>query len=204
MTNKMNEIILVSPREKIFNNEQLYFQGLLTDKHRVNQIMKNLSSNYSEMRRGDAEENELFKQPIPYVLITQDKKVFAYKRLKAGGETRLHDQLSTGVGGHMNMTNHSTFEEILVDNLKREIEEELIINISNAELDFIGLVNDDENEVGKVHLGILATLKLPENETVEVREKDQLEGLWFTIEELKQPETFNKLETWSQYAIEVL
>ncbi|MNF95142.1 hypothetical protein D3C84_778800 [compost metagenome] len=105
----------------------------------------------------------------------------------------------------MNLTeNNYKFEAILIDNLKRELEEELVINIENAELDFIGLVNDDLNNVGKVHLALLATLKLPEDEEVEVRETDQLEGLWFTIDELKQPENFNALETWSQYALEVL
>lgn len=201
---KMDEIILVSPRSKVFNNESLQFQGLLTDKKQVDKIMKNVSSDFSEMRRGDAEENESFKQPIPYAIITKGSQVFVYKRLKGGGETRLHEQLSLGVGGHINHTGQNLFEEILVDNLKRELDEELVIDIKNAELDMIGLINDDLNPVGKVHLGILATIKLPEDAEVEVREKDQLEGFWLTVDELLEEETFNKLETWSQYAVEIL
>lgn len=41
------------------------------------------------MRRGDAEENPDFKQPIPYVVIKREDEVYVYERLQ-GGERRAY------------------------------------------------------------------------------------------------------------------
>ncbi len=68
----------------------------------------------------------------------------------------------------------------------------------------IGLINDDENEVGRVHIGILSVLDLEEDAEVSVRETNQLAGNWITLEDLLTDETYNRLETWSQFVVDIL
>ncbi|RKJ71809.1 hypothetical protein D7X33_22015 [Butyricicoccus sp. 1XD8-22] len=213
MSKKWEEIILASPRNILFNNEELAFQGTEQRKEVVDTIINNLSNNYMSIRRGgtddttpkenNAEINTDFKQPIPYVLIKRGNEIYTYERLSGGGESRLHSKLSLGVGGHMN-PEQGTFNEVLMINLNRELEEELNIQSSTRNLQFIGLINDDLNEVGKVHLGILAILELSDDAEVSVREVEQLKGYWLSIDELKQEDAYSRLESWSQIAVDIL
>ena len=124
---KMDEMILVVERAHLFENETLTFQGVLTDQENVKKIMKKFDA-YKEMRRGDAEENPAYKQPIPYVILKRGNEVFVYKRLKGGGEKRLHEQLSIGVGGHMNRINdvHNWGTNLMM-NMYRELNEEVYV-----------------------------------------------------------------------------
>jgi predicted NUDIX family phosphoesterase len=200
----MDEIIIVAPRTEVFDNEKLAFQGVETDKYNVKQITENISRTYSIMRRGDAEENPNYKQPIPYCAIKRGNQVFSYKRLTGGGEVRLHNQISLGVGGHLNNVEGLDFYGVLADGLQRELEEELFINKDKLILNTVGLINDDENEVGKVHIGMLVIGELPEDEEVSVRETDQLLGEWINIEDLRKSEIYDNLETWSQFVVDVL
>lgn len=199
--NKMDEIILVVPKEKIFKEE--VFQGVdVEDKdYYINQI-----ANYFEtMRRGDAETNYNYKQPIPYVLLRKGEEIFLYRRLSGGGETRLFDKLSLGVGGHMNTCEQiSDFNDILNENVQRELSEELIIRSDKQEYNVIGILNDETNDVGKVHIAILYTLTLDDHAIVEVRETEQLQGEWFHKDVLKEKEIYDKLENWSKIALSYL
>lgn len=204
MTDKMNEQIIVSPRVTVFNNEELTFQGVNSNKQSTQQIVENMASEYSVMRRGDAEKNPEYKQQIPYCVIKQGEKVFGYKRLSGGGEKRLHNQISLGVGGHCNDVEGLDFHGVIAESLKRELDEELYINQDKISLSTIGLINDDNSEVGRVHIGMLVIAELEEEEEVTVKETEQLEGLWFSIDELKQPEVFDTLETWSQFVVDIL
>lgn len=212
---KWEEQILVVPRAKLFDGEfkdELAFQGVLSDQEMVERLVGRIGDNLKVMRRGggqndkapksrNAEKNEKFKQPIPYVLIKRGNEVFAYERLEQGGETKLHGKISIGAGGHMNEF-EGTFTEILAENTKRELEEELFISTENYDIEYIGLINDDEDEVGLHHIGILAVINLPEGETVFVRETDQLKGSWMTIPQLK--EVYDRLESWSKFSVDVL
>ncbi len=200
----MDEQILVTPREKIFENESLAFQGVNSDKDNLNKVLENIETNFSVMRRGDAEDNFNYKQPIPYAVVRRVNEVFVYKRLTGGGEKRLHNQLSIGVGGHMNKINTGNFEIQLFENLRRELDEELDIQSSTKKLEIIGLINDDGNEVGKVHIGLLATVDLDRKATVKVKETEQLEGEWINVKSLVDTEVYDNLETWSQFVADIL
>jgi predicted NUDIX family phosphoesterase len=201
---KMDEMIIVAPRKEVFNNENLTFQGVETDTYQTKQIVENIARTYSVMHRGDAEENHNYKQPIPYVIIKRGDQVFSYKRLTGGGEVRLHNQISLGVGGHLNNVEGLDFYGVLADGLQRELEEELYINKDKLTLNTVGLINDDANEVGKVHIGMLVVGEVTEDEEISVKETDQLLGEWINIDELRNPEIFDRLETWSQFAVDVL
>lgn len=203
--NKMDEMIIVAPRKKVFNNEKLVFQGTLQDQEKVNEIISNVSSSYSVMRRGDAETDNSFKQPIPYALIKRGNEVFIYERLQGAGEVRLHNKTSLGVGGHMNDVKEAKdFEEVLSVNLNRELEEELILSKKPLKFIPIGLINDDSDEVGEVHLCVLTIIEVSEDTEVEVREVDELRGKFMKIEKLKLNQYYKDLENWSKIAIDIL
>lgn len=202
---KMDEIIVVVEREKLFDNEKLAFQGLLTDDVFLEAIGSNMEENIQTMRRGDAEENNKFKQPIPYGIIKRGNEIFVYKRLSGGGETRLHEKTSIGVGGHMNdIEDCLSLQHLIAENLLREITEEIEIKSDSCDLEVIGLINDDLDEVGEVHIGVLSVIHIPEGTEVKVKETDQLEGYFLTVEQLNSPKHFETLENWSKIAAQIL
>jgi predicted NUDIX family phosphoesterase len=205
--NKMDEIILVVPRLELFNYEKHTFQGAESRKPQVHHLNTVLNQHYTSMRRGDAEEDFNFKQPIPYALIRRGDSIFVYERLSGGGETRLHGKLSLGVGGHMNPLSEEmddAFEDVLEENLKRELEEEIEIVADSSTTKIVGFINDETNAVGRVHIGVLAVIDLPDLSEVTVRETEQLRGRWMTLEELKQEDVYSRLENWSKIAVDSL
>lgn len=104
----------------------------------------------------------------------------------------------------MNAIDGLNFLESTIENLKRELDEELYISDSDLNIDIIGMINDDMNDVGKVHLGLLSVIDLPEDAEVSVKEIDQLEGFWLTKEDLKDQELVESLEEWSKYVAVIL
>jgi predicted NUDIX family phosphoesterase len=211
--NKMDEQIIVVSREKLFESEKLAFQGTLTNPDTIGKIMENVENNFEIMRRGDAEENPAYKQPIPYVVIKKGSHVFLYKRLSQSGESRLVDKFSIGVGGHMNDIEGASkkaetlkvrdFSVILTHNFMRELSEELDIT-GEFDISAIGLINDDVEEVGKVHIGVLVVAELEADGNATVRETDVLDGGWIDLNELASSEYYDKLETWSRFSIDLL
>ncbi|MGG4434412.1 hypothetical protein AAXE64_07610 [Priestia megaterium] len=212
MSKKFEEMILVAKREALFK-DGVTFQGVESEPLFILGIKNRLANNIEVMRRGglndptpkenNAEINEEYKQPIPYVVIKRGNQVFGYTRLSGGGESRLHNSLSLGYGGHMEETDDIDFESTLLSNLERELEEELDIQSSTRELNLIGLINDDSG-VGVYHIGLLYTLELNAEATIEVREKDQIEGFWLDIKDLKNEDIYPKLESWSQFVADLL
>ncbi len=114
-------------------------------------------SGFSFVNRPDAEQDPGQKQIIPYILLqTEDgEQTAAYNR--QGSETRLHDLWSVGIGGHINpidqSANQSTFKEILVTGMERELDEELTGQPTGDPVEFCGIISEDITPVGSVHLG---------------------------------------------------
>ncbi|ATV01300.1 hypothetical protein CS301_08885 [Bacillus velezensis] len=204
--NKMDEIILAAPRSDVFSKRNADISGSQQQDERIVNIMAQIEAHFFEIRRGDAEEDPRFKQPIPYVVIRRDDEVFVYERLAGGGESRLHNKLSLGFGGHMNpMEGAASFSEVLKQNTDRELAEELYIREEDKQnIVTLGLINDDENDVGKVHIGILSALQLASAAQVEVKEKDQIAGRWMKLSELKEENVYQRLEAWSQFVADIL
>jgi len=217
---KEDEVILVASREALFENESLTFQGLNNDSESVDKIMENVDRFFRTMRRGSREEGlvdgvenaELamnFKQPIPYIVIRKqfqgEQFFYVTQRLSGGGEARLHGKLAMGAGGHMNPLekNIYPFKKVLEVNTMRELEEELEIN-GKVSIKTLGLINDDSDEVGQVHLGILGVIDLEFTDSVFVKETEQLSGSWLSLEELKSKEVYEKLENWGKIVVDMM
>lgn len=216
MTNKNDEIILVTPVKKVFDGLPYEsFEGSKSIKDPdTGIIMDNIANNYTTMRRGDAEVEINVKQPIPYAVVAVGSKVFQYTRLVKAGEQKLHGKSSIGLGGHMNnVPEATTFDEVLVQNLVRELEEEteildadgnVITDIeSHITLKKVGVLNN-EDEVGQYHICILYRVQLPLGYDVRInpKEADQLEGGLVTLEELRK--NYDNLEAWSQITADLL
>ncbi|MCP1324309.1 NUDIX domain-containing protein [Bacillus sp. S0628] len=215
---KEDEVVIVVNRNKLFKNGELQFQGVTSDARLVDSIMYHLDMYYKSMRRGSVEEvdtpvsknaelNFDYKQPIPYIVIRRgENEFFVTERLQGGGESRLHGKLAMGAGGHINplsVTEDEPFEIVLEENIKRELEEELDIS-RKVEIKPIGLINDDSDNTGKVHIGILGIIDLDVEATVAVKEVEQLAGHWMTLDELKSKEVYDRLENWGKIVVDLL
>lgn len=111
---------------------------------------KIILENYEYMVRGLAEVNTEYKQPIPYgVVVSNEKKVFVYKRWAAGsnaGESRMHSKISFWVWGHIEITDKVT-DNLLRETLLREVEEEIKLSETDiAKVNVLGYINDDNSD----------------------------------------------------------
>jgi predicted NUDIX family phosphoesterase len=145
--------------------------------------------------RPDAEDDPTWKQVIPYVVLFDGDAIFLMRRTRAGGDDRLHDRYSIGIGGHVNPEDGDVSRGLL-----REWNEEI-------EADFtppfapIGVLNDDSNPVGAVHLGLVYAAQAG-GRGVEIREREKLEGRFASREEIAR--VAHGLETWSALLFEFL
>ncbi len=205
MKDYQGEQILVVTRE-LFNNLG-DFQGINTDMDRYLPSLLHPENNFF-MDRGAAEDDPSHKQLIPYCIFRhkseQGDRYLHYTRGKAGGESRLHAQVSIGVGGHINPVDQREDhlgEKTYIAGVEREIDEELNIAAGHTNR-IVALLNDDSNEVGKVHLGVVHMIDL---ETDEVRaNEDAIANLAFcTLDELRGP-LYDRLETWTRFCVDAI
>ena len=197
------EQVLVVPRSAV--EEVGMFHGLVLD---VDSYLDKLfaAGVPSFMPRPEAEQDPSHKQLIPYVIINCGEKYLTYVRGKRAGETRLVGNRSIGIGGHINPVDNEVplfgvdYREIYENAVLREVDEEINIEGNRGDR-IVALLNDDTNEVGKVHLGVVHILTV-ENENVTRNEQmiTQLEVK--TLKELHAVR--DEMETWSQLCLDGL
>lgn len=156
------------------------------------------------MPRSQAEQNPSYKQLIPYVIMTHEGKYLSYTRGKRAGETRLIGNRSIGIGGHINPVDWTLFSaepyQTYLEAVEREMAEEVSVETSHSD-SVVALLNDDSNDVGSVHLGIVHFWKL-DAPRVEKKEQMITQMAFMTVEELQQVR--DTLETWSQLCLDGL
>jgi predicted NUDIX family phosphoesterase len=138
--------------------------------------------------RAIAEHDPSRKQIIPYLVLRDGPLTFLMRRTRAGGDPRLHDRWSIGIGGHLNPG-----DEGIGGGLAREWREELAAGFEPV-YRFVGLLNDDGTDVGSVHLGAVFVAEA-EGRPVRVRETDKLEGAFAPVEAVRAVRT--AMESWS-------
>ena len=159
--NSPEENVLVVKRSLF--DELGSFQGLNFEPGQYLNAMLSRGNNFF-LSRTKAEKDPSHKQIIPYVLLTHAGKVLHYIRGKKAGEQRLVAKGSIGIGGHMNENDESLFaldEAAYRAGVEREVAEEISIK-TKFEDRIVALLNDDSNDVGKVHLGVVHVFKLAE------------------------------------------
>jgi predicted NUDIX family phosphoesterase len=156
--------------------------------------------------RPQAEQDPTHKQLIPYVIMTCEGRCLTYVRGKRAGETRLVGNRSIGIGGHINPADEamplfrSDFREAYRAAVEREVTEE--VNVETPHTDHVvALLNDDTNEVGRVHLGIVHCWAL---DTPNVTRREQMitQMEFLTPAELRAVR--DQMETWSQLCLDGL
>lgn len=152
-------------------------------------ILDLIETRHLFISRPVAEESPEFKQVIPYVAIRNGADYFLLKRTTKQTETRLHHKLSLGIGGHINPDTPT-----LLGGLRKELDEEVNVEPPYG-LEFVGILNDDTTDVGRVHLGAVFVLDSP-SRNVTVRETEKMSGSWVAAGELRPVR--DVMETWSQ------
>jgi len=151
------------------------------------------------VERERAERTPSWKQVIPYCVVASGERVLLTRRRAKGGEARLHDKLSIGVGGHINPVDREDASDPVLAAARREIAEELDVR-GEYELRLAGYLNDDSNPVGAVHVGVVFTATT--SGSVRIREQDVLEGELVDRGELRAIQARGaNLETWSSILI---
>jgi predicted NUDIX family phosphoesterase len=192
------EQVLVIKREVL---EQIgTFHGLMFDVERY--LEKIFASGVCTfMNRSQAEKDPSFKQLIPYVIMSYDGKYLNYIRGKRAGETRLVSKRSIGIGGHINPIDWTLFsaeaQKTYLEAVQREIAEEVSVETTYSN-NIVALLNDDSNEVGQVHLGVVHLWQLDEPK-VERREQMITQMSFMSPAELN--EVKDSMETWSQLCL---
>ena len=155
------------------------------------------------MPRSQAEHDPSFKQIIPYVIMAHEGKFLNYVRGQRAGEKRLVAKRSIGIGGHINPVDNMPlfnvdFYETYLAAVDREVAEEVTVRTDHTN-DIVALLNDDSNEVGQVHIGIVHFWELEEPK-VDKKEQMITQMSFMTPEELRQVR--DSLETWSQKCLD--
>ena len=193
----MVERVLVLSREQVPGGCD--FTGIRpADQAALDQLRDAVAAHGRYLERAIAEVNPAFKQVIPYVVLRRPGEIFLMERTEAGGDPRLHRKATIGVGGHLNPIDGT--DDPLGAGLRREWSEELIADWQ-PEFRLLGLLNDDSNPVGSVHLGVVFVVDASGRE-VTVREQDKLTGRWADGDELRG--SMERLETWSRLVAEDL
>ncbi len=201
MSDVPTEQVLVVPTELL---QQLgYFQGFMPGADGYLETL--LSPRHTSYRpRSEMEADPSFKQLIPYVIFSHrdaagNLSVFCYTRGTGQGERRLHSKRSVGIGGHIS-SDDAGGNKPYAEGMRRELDEEVIIKTPYTER-CVGLINDDETEVGKVHLGVVHIFDVEKPE-VAPREAEIMNARFRPVDELLQ--SLDGFESWSRICLEAL
>ena len=198
------ERVLVVPTE-LFRRLG-YFQGFTSDVGRyLGELFRAEHTSYRP--RADVEVDPGFKQLIPYVIFRYTDQagrptVFQYTRGTGQGEGRLHSKRSVGIGGHISAVDAGTDGEAdpYQQGMRRELEEEVAIDTPYTAR-CVGLINDDQTEVGSVHLGVVHLFDV-ERPAVRPNESEIIDSGFRPVDEILAD--MSGFETWSQICLQAL
>ena len=182
---QVHEQVMVVEREAL--ESFLVERGLVREQ--TDQVLDIIVDRHFFLDRPTAEVSPQYKQIIPYVLIRHGESYFLLQRTQKQTEARLHHKLSLGIGGHINPDTPELF-----DGLQKELEEEVDV-AGDYDLSFVGILNDDTTDVGRVHMGAVYVLDAHDG-NVAVRETEKMTGRWVPRAELAGHR--EAMETWSQ------
>lgn len=204
MSTVQTERVLVVPTSLF--HQLGYFQGFSAEVlDYLDQLLNPEHTSYRPRR--EMEEDPSFKQLIPYVIFRyRDPEgidwVFHYTRGTGQGESRLHRKRSVGIGGHISSTDAGSSVELnpYDEGLRRELDEEVVIDTPFTQR-CVGLINDDQSDVGRVHLGVVHLFDV-QQPAVRPREREIVEAGFERVEKLL--DELDDFESWSQICLQAL
>lgn len=186
------ELVYAVPRDLLFGDVEPWL-GVRLDG--VGSVLERARAAGDFVPRPFAEVDRSLKQIIPYLILRDGGRIFLMRRTRAGGDARLHDHYTIGVGGHLNPGDGD-----VRSGLEREWREEIEAEFM-PDFEFVGLLNDDTVDVGIHHLGIVYVADAA-GRTVAVKETDKLSGSFETLDAVLA--VYGDMETWSQLALDAL
>lgn len=162
-------------------------------------------ASHSFRDREEAETNFQFKQVIPYIVVRHKDQYLVSQRTSQQQETRLHNLFSIGQGGHITVHDFSTGTHLdasdpILAGLMRELREEFTLGPEHG-CNCIGLINDNSNEVGKVHFGLVYELRVS-TPLLEVAEKGKHIADWGSVATVRS--YYSRMENWSKIVVDNL
>lgn len=183
----LDENILVVQRQHIFPEGA--FNGLKRVDFEL--YLELINTHKQFLPRSSMEMDVSYKQIIPYLVFTHNNRYFLMQRHAQASEARLQSKFSLGIGGHIrqkDMQNDDIYAWA-----KREFCEEVTYS-GSLQVEPIGILNDDSNDVGKVHIGFVFLLR---GDSADISVKSELaSGTLVTLEECDFFKS--NMESWSQ------
>jgi predicted NUDIX family phosphoesterase len=179
-----DELVLVIPRSSIMADPG--WHGVTTDGLDGFEALVEREGRYEP--RSLVEPDRSLKQVIPYLVLRDGPRYFLMRRTRAGGDARLHDLWTIGVGGHLNPGDRD-----LAGGLRREWREEVRAAFE-PEFELMGLINDDTTDVGSVHVGAVYVADARGRE-VSILEADKLSGAFADPGDVAA--VVERMESWS-------
>lgn len=186
-----DELVLVVPRAALMGDPG--WHGVTADGLEAFELIVARDGEFRP--RPAMEADRTWKQVIPYLVLRDGARYFLMRRTKAGGDARLHDRFTIGVGGHLNPGDGD-----LAGGLRREWAEEIEAAFE-PEFRLVGLLNDDTTDVGSVHVGAVYVADA-EGRPVAIRETDKLSGAF--AEPAEAAAVIDRMESWSALVFEHL
>lgn len=187
----MSEQVLVVPRGAVITGRG--WHGVRTTD--LTGVLDTISCEGRFEPRAEVESDPRWKQVIPYLVVRDGPRYFLMQRTRGGADARLHDLWSIGVGGHVNPADGG-----IMGGLLREWREEIEARFE-PQPRFVGLLNDDTTEVGRVHLGVVFAADAAKR-PLAIRETSKLSGAFATADQVRA--VADRLETWSQLVLKSL
>ena len=185
MSEISSEHVLVVPTELL--HRLGHFQGFSSDADRYVGVLLD-PANTGYRPRHEVENDPSYKQLIPYVVLCHEdgsgcETIFQYTRGMRQDESRLRGKRSVGIGGHISLKDSASngTGSAYLEGMARELAEEVSIETPYRER-CVGLINDDDTDVGRVHLGIVHLFAV-ERPAVVARESEIVDGSFRPVRE---------------------
>jgi len=190
-----DEHILVVKRIHFFAEEQVAWQGFRDVN--FDEYVQIINRNKEFLPRSLMEIDPMYKQIIPYLIFEYNERYFLMQRKADASEARLRSKLTLGIGGHIRQEDMQ--EGQLFSWALREFHEEVDYK-GNVTVKPLGIINDDSNDVGKVHIGFVFLLK---GDSPDICVKSELKnGQLVSYDDCLRLK--EDMETWSQFVVDFL
>lgn len=184
----LDEMVLVVKRAEIFAYYPAWHGLQQEPMHHIIEIIK---SKKEFQPRSIMETDPTYKQIIPYLIFKYNDQYFLMQRQAKASEQRLKNKFTLGIGGHMRQEDMQT--DSIADWAMREFYEEVAYT-GTIDIQQLGILNDDSNAVGQVHLGLVLLLH---GNSADISVKSELKsGQLLNLDELKP--FYQDMESWSQ------
>jgi predicted NUDIX family phosphoesterase len=190
-TPKTDEQILVVKRSHLFPDTKEAWHGL--NGELFNEFFSCVQEHKEFHPRSLMETDPTYKQIIPYLVFAHENKFFLMQRTSTAGEQRLKNKYTLGIGGHIRKEDLLASSNNIMTWAEREFHEEVHYK-GTYTVTPLGILNDDTDLVGQVHLGFV--LLITGNSPMISVRSELKSGELYSLTECAH--FYDTMESWSQ------